>query len=265
MSNEAITWAYAQATGSVGRKAVLVALADKADEAHSCWPKQSTLARMTDQSERSVRAHLAALEEAGLIGRTHQYRDGRRIADRYVLPVSVLAGVSKRRDSPAAKPAASQPADLAATPVELPAESVAPTGEIRRAKRTLTEPTKTPPVSKPKQAEAKRGTRLTAEWRRTPADVAWQTKQGIPDEFARPVTLEFVAYWTSVTGARAMKLDWSATWKGWMTREWRKDGPRWTRDRTAPPVRDFDAERKDAQAERARQRFASSDSLASAR
>lgn len=130
MSNLAITWAYRQPIRSCGRKAVLVALADKADEDHSCWPRQMTLAEMTGQCERSVRSHLKQLEAEGYIGRAARYRNGHRCSDRYVLPVSVAVGVHEPQSE--AKPASNlraevQPANVAGSqPAEVAGMSPQP-------------------------------------------------------------------------------------------------------------------------------------------
>ena len=87
MSNEAITWAYRQPITS-GAKFVLVALADMADEEHSCFPGQAKLAAMTGQGERTVRRQLAELEEAGYIKRERRFgARGFRTSDRYMLPI----------------------------------------------------------------------------------------------------------------------------------------------------------------------------------
>jgi len=91
MSNEAITWAYGQPIANAAMKFVLLALADMADEANSCYPGQSKLAVMTGQSARTVRRHLADLEAAGFIARARRFDDqGHRTSDRYVLPVKSL-------------------------------------------------------------------------------------------------------------------------------------------------------------------------------
>lgn len=87
MSNEAVNWAYKQTTGSVGAKSVLLLLADYADiESFSAYPGQERIARMTEQSVRSVRRHLETLEGLGLLRRAHRYRkDGVRTSDAYHL------------------------------------------------------------------------------------------------------------------------------------------------------------------------------------
>jgi DNA-binding MarR family transcriptional regulator len=92
VSNKALTWAYAQRTGhGVACKAVLVALADMADEQNSCWPSQALLAERTEQTERSVRNAVKHLETDGFITRKSWFVDGKRSSDRYFLDVQVTA------------------------------------------------------------------------------------------------------------------------------------------------------------------------------
>lgn len=78
---DTMAWAKSQRTGSVGRKAVLMALAERTGEEPVCWPSQALLAAETEQSERTVRRHLAEMEEAGLIAsrRCYTLSDGTRL------------------------------------------------------------------------------------------------------------------------------------------------------------------------------------------
>lgn len=145
MSNRALTWAFDQSTGGPGSKSVLVALADMADEENSCWPSQERLARMTDQGERSVRRHLAALEAQGFIKREQRYINGHRTSDRYVLPVVVLTAITQPASLAASKPAklagttkaatvAAKNQDKSADDRHLIAASLAGTAEVIPAK-----------------------------------------------------------------------------------------------------------------------------------
>lgn len=85
-----MTWAFGQTVGRSGAKFVLTALADKADETHSCFPGVVLLAKETELSERSVRAHLNFLEAEGYITRARRYKGfGARTSDRYVLSVEL--------------------------------------------------------------------------------------------------------------------------------------------------------------------------------
>lgn len=68
MSNQALAWAFGLSLGSAAQKAVLLYLADRAQEDGSCaWPSVMRIRVATELSERSVRAALKALCERGLI------------------------------------------------------------------------------------------------------------------------------------------------------------------------------------------------------
>ena len=69
MSFRALNWAWEADTETSGRKLVLVGLAQFTNDRDECWPSQKTLAIKTLQSERTVREHLAWLEDAGFISR----------------------------------------------------------------------------------------------------------------------------------------------------------------------------------------------------
>lgn len=86
MSFEALAWAWKQKTGSAGRKAVLSALAQFADEHGNCYPSQDHIAEYTEQSSRTVREHMAWLEENGFLTRRGRCRkDGTRTSDEITL------------------------------------------------------------------------------------------------------------------------------------------------------------------------------------
>lgn len=93
MSWDTMAWARRVRTGNPGRKAVLMVLAEYADEADSCYPSQATLAAATEQSERTVRRQLAELEAMGLLHRSHRGNgNGGRTSDRYHLHVADTVG-----------------------------------------------------------------------------------------------------------------------------------------------------------------------------
>lgn len=251
MSNEALTWAYRQVTGSTCRKAVLVALADKADENHSCYPSQAALAKLTEQSVRSVRKALVELERLGLVTRRHRAKaNGSRNSDRYVLAVSVVVGVPAYRQDVPPAPRAARPPDVSdnapesgaeprsSTSPDQPANPARPTGTTcRQTHREQPSENK----DRARQRPPTRGTRLPPDWRPTPADIDWQRQQGIPDDLAREWHQDFTAYWWSKAGAGATKLNWSLTWQTWMRRNWREhpaSGGNVHRLRTAPARRD---------------------------
>jgi len=107
MSFDTLVWARNARTGSVGRKAVLLVLAEYADEADSCYPSQATIAAATEQSVRTVRGQLADLAAAGLLRREARHKaDGGRTSDRYYLlreadPPADVAGAPRQPTTPA--------------------------------------------------------------------------------------------------------------------------------------------------------------------
>ncbi|HYF72789.1 MAG TPA: helix-turn-helix domain-containing protein [Nocardioides sp.] len=74
MSNDLLTLAWGVVL-PVGPKALLVALADKANENGECWPSRPTLARMTGLAESSVSEHLGVLKAAGLVSQARRRHD----------------------------------------------------------------------------------------------------------------------------------------------------------------------------------------------
>lgn len=94
MSNEAITWAFNQALRSTD-KFVLVALADYADEARSCFPSHKKTAARVGSSVATVKRAIDRLEAGGyLFVEARERADGSATSNRYVLNLD-------RRDPPA--------------------------------------------------------------------------------------------------------------------------------------------------------------------
>lgn len=134
MSWRALNWIEQQDITPSGAKFVAVMLANYADEEYVCYPSQATLARATAQSERTVRAHLAALEAEGWIERVpRRGEDGVFRSDVYRLRVppewdrkpaggrarkakAAESQASSSETAPAANSAAGPPADFAAGP-----------------------------------------------------------------------------------------------------------------------------------------------------
>jgi pyocin large subunit-like protein len=98
MSNAAISWAYKQHEGlNAPAKFVLVALADFADQEHSCYPGISTLMEMTECSRSTVVRSLRTLQDLGLVVMEERRRpNGSSTSNRFWLSVEGAArgGVS---------------------------------------------------------------------------------------------------------------------------------------------------------------------------
>jgi hypothetical protein len=110
MSNEALTAVSKANIRPSGRKFVMMALADYADEQWSCFPSVAQLAAYTSQGEKTVRDHLDALEKQGCITRVRTRKENgelgryRFVVQRRNLPVANLAS-GEKQPSPAAKSA----------------------------------------------------------------------------------------------------------------------------------------------------------------
>ena len=99
MSSDALNWAKRVTVGSASKKAVLMVLADYADQDWSCYPSQATIAEEAEVGVRTVRRILAEWEQEGIITRHHRSApDGRgRTSDRiYLQPASLTARTTKR-------------------------------------------------------------------------------------------------------------------------------------------------------------------------
>lgn len=79
-------------------KAVLISLADQANDAGVCWPSQETISRRTCLSDRTVRRALANLEKAGLV--TNREWHGRAVTFQLLPGHSGLAQMPARTQRP---------------------------------------------------------------------------------------------------------------------------------------------------------------------
>lgn len=91
MSIKAMTWAWEQPVKSLTDRALLVALADFADDQHQCFPSQSVLAERCMCSVDTIQRALRRLEEFRLIERTKRGSTrGGRTSDLFTLKVREL-------------------------------------------------------------------------------------------------------------------------------------------------------------------------------
>ena len=107
MSNEALTAVAKADIRPSGRKFVMMALADYADEEWSCFPSVDQLAAYTSQGNKTVRDHLDALEELGILTRERQRRkDGTLGRYRFKIQRQNLPVAKSARGEKQPKPAA---------------------------------------------------------------------------------------------------------------------------------------------------------------
>jgi helix-turn-helix protein len=103
MSARYLSWAFSQPVKPPARKLVLVALADAANDDGVCWPGQLRLGEKCSCSERAVRNHLHALQEAGLIEREaapERWRAGRPTLTKLLTTPAKAAGVHRQVSTP---------------------------------------------------------------------------------------------------------------------------------------------------------------------
>lgn len=128
MSFKALSWAWEANTGSPGRKLVLVGLAQFANDKNECWPSQVTIAERTEQSERTVREHLAWLEENGFLSRQARTAAGKQFdSDIIRLHLDQLEPRAKEERRPAANFAGGEPVQPSGEKPQEPAANFAKT------------------------------------------------------------------------------------------------------------------------------------------
>jgi len=83
----------------------------------------------------------------------------------------------------------------------------------------IIEDAKTKPPKKGDTADrSTRGTRLPSNWVLPRSWGEYALAQGLRDHEVRREADNFKDYWLGLAGAKGIKLDWEATWRGWVRR-----------------------------------------------
>ncbi|MBS1674100.1 MAG: helix-turn-helix domain-containing protein [Actinobacteria bacterium] len=226
MGYKALHWAWELPLKSTD-KFVLIALADLADEKHSCYPGQKALAAMTGASEVTVRRAIARMEEQGLLTREERRNEaGYKSSDRYFLQVGVSLE-SHRSIRPVGDDLTGQPGQIS------PVTQDDLTGQSDRYIEEYPPETHQRPTSGPR----KRGTRIPDPFLLTAEMKAWAAAE-VPGLDVVAHTREFVDHWRGESGAKATKLDWVAAWRNWMRKAHRWNAPKQQRATPDDRVRD---------------------------
>lgn len=188
-----------------GRKIVLLALCDHANDQGECYPSIEAIARKCSMGQRTVQQHLGELEATGILVR--RFRSGR----------STVYKLDPRNFHTAAASAVARNSTSNGTvsaPRPLHLSEISPAGSTPII---INEPSKDP---SPNQQMA-RGTRLTPDWELPRAWAEWARQQqpAWNAEHVRMVADKFRDYWAALPGLRGVKTDWLATWRNWCRNE----------------------------------------------
>lgn len=171
-------------------KAVLVSLADNANDAGECWPSIDTICERTCFARSPVIRAIQRLEAAGLL--VADRSNGRHT--RYLITPNQCRTDTRVAETPVAQRHRTR---VAETPDPCPKDTL-----------TVKEP------SRNHQEEVARGARIPADFP-TADEIAW-CRQKRPDLSPSDVAERFRDHWSAVPGARGRKVDWPATWRNWV-------------------------------------------------
>ncbi len=207
MSVGAIDWAFKVEDVNAPCKLVLLALANFANLQNQSWASQSTIAKMTCLSTKTVRKALAMLEADGFISRQERRReDGSRSSDVITLNLSQTGLGGGEGGSPGGERSSGGVGNDVPGGGE-PRSPLEPS--IEPLVRTIT------PLSPPK---GKNGRRLSEDWIPSDADREKAKAEGLTEPEIERAATEFRNYWCSRPGQGGVKLDWSRTWHNWVIR-----------------------------------------------
>jgi len=183
-------------------KAVLISLADNANDAGYCWPSLDSICERTCFGRTAVIEAIKWLEEAGFVVAN---RSNGRHTTYMVVPANQYATRTGPADEPVRQADPTSPAG----------------GPDPSARRTLTVKNRQEPSVE--RERSPRGSRLPADFP-TDAEITF-CRQERPDLDAGLLAAKFRDYWCGVPGAKGRKLDWPATWRNFVRSEFSRAPP----------------------------------------
>jgi len=201
MSIEAMNsvWKHSKASGRA--RLTLLAIADHFGD-QGAWPSISTLARMVNASERSVKRDIQELSELGELRVELQNAPmgGQYKTNLYFITLSGVTD-SVRGDR------------LGKSGVTNQASGV--TDQVIRGDTVGTQTLKEPLIDPLREPFKKKPHKLPEDWK--PSSEDWQImEEHFPEVDLKLETHSFRDYWNSVAESKAKKVDWDATWRNWI-------------------------------------------------
>jgi hypothetical protein len=204
------------------RRMVLVSLANYAGEDGHAWPSQKLVSEESGCGIRSLKDHLKWLEENGFIRRdTKNLGQGKGSRTSYYVDLKRLA-----RTPPDANAQIAGANNARANSVSLGGGIPHFTNRqepslVTTDKSVVSAQATNPPESKStgKVRSAARGKRIDPNWQPTPKDYAFASSHKLTREEINREADRFRNYWLAAAGRNAVKCDWEATWRNWLTGE----------------------------------------------
>lgn len=258
MSYDAERWARSQKVGNASAKFVLIELASALNRNDSeCYPSIDTLEEVTELNRKTVIASTKLLEEKGFIKKRRTFENGKQRIyysfpmfnpSEWALKQSSKNGTLESTENgtlldQSTKSGTFQSTENGTTestkngthestvfgPVtrnkNKEKEQGIGTGSVAPSPDHFPDATKKIEEPKPKRTTTDRGSRLTIT--ELPDDWKAFAEQEAPD--LDPIRLfdDFHDYWTGLSGAKAIKKDWAATWRNYVRSF--KNAPDWKR------------------------------------
>lgn len=182
-------------------KAVLISLADNANDHGVCWPSQPTIAARVCLSERTVRNAIKRLEEAGYL--VADRSNGRHT--RYTITPTPERGATPEQGAGAERRAGDPGTSCRQPRHQVPPNRKEPSITVKNDSTADAVPDDPPP-------RGRRGTRLPDGWQPSGAVREWAAAE-FPAVSIEAELAAFSDYWRAVPGQRGVKLDWDATFR----------------------------------------------------
>lgn len=199
-----MTWAVSQQCANAGQKLTLLMLANYCNShTGQCNPSHKRLAFECCVGVSTLKNHLLALEESGLIEIVRRFADGVALPNQYVLNFEgggsrIDGGVGQNLAEGGSESGRGVGQNLATNQELKPV--IEPVGDAAQS-----------------AANKSRGSRLPQDWRLPKKWGEWSIQElvGWTAETVRQEADKFRDFWVSKAGKDAAKLDWEATWRNW--------------------------------------------------